>query len=138
MQTFLPYSYFYDSAECLDNKRLQKQIVECKQIYLALTEPTYGWKNHPAVKMWAGYEGSLCEYALNCVYTWEGRYHKRHSLNSFFLLRIEHKPFPKWIGDPRFHDSHKSNLYRKDPIHYHKFSDIGPDIPYFWSTKNGY
>jgi len=54
MQTFLPQISFKESAECLDNRRLGKQRVEAMQIMKALLLPEYGWKNHPAVKMWKG------------------------------------------------------------------------------------
>lgn len=46
MQTFLPYADFPGSAKVLDRKRFG---------YSA------GWQNHPAVKMWRGYEYALCE-----------------------------------------------------------------------------
>lgn len=60
MQTFLPYPSFTLSAICLDNKRLNKQILECDQILNALAPgSTSGWRNHPAVKMWRGYEPAL-------------------------------------------------------------------------------
>ena len=62
MQTFLPYSSFTQTASTLGNKRLGKQRVEAKQIYLALTQEEYGWKTHPAVLMWKGYEQALAFY----------------------------------------------------------------------------
>lgn len=142
MQTFLPYPDFSHSAAVLDNKRLQKQIVECKQIYLALTEPDYGWKNHPAVKMWAGYEECLCQYAVYCILEWHKRRGYAHSLIFFFINRmgcIRTFEYPKWLGLESFHLSHRSNLLRKDYDYYHPlFGDISPDIPYFWPTKEGY
>lgn len=63
MQTFLPYSSFSKSASVLDNKRLGKQRVECLQILKALSDPAYGWQNHPAVKMWKGYTDRLVHLA---------------------------------------------------------------------------
>jgi hypothetical protein len=64
MQTFLPSPSFRESAQCLDNKRLVKQILECGQILGALDPKAYeiifmkpktgsGWTNHPAVRMWS-------------------------------------------------------------------------------------
>ena len=64
MQTFLPYQDFAKTAACLDYRRLGKQRIEAKQIYLALTVKDYGWKQHPAVKMWAGYECLLLIYGI--------------------------------------------------------------------------
>lgn len=139
MQTFLPYPDFGRSASVLDNKRLQSQIKECKQIYLSLTEESYGWKNHPAVRMWEGYKECLCEYAFHCAVEWEGRFQKDHSLTLFFIRHMHITTYPKWFGNTQFHLSHRSNLLRKDYDYYHLyFGDISPDIPYFWPTKEGY
>lgn len=56
MQTFLPYTNTLDAARALDNKRLNKQILECYQILNVLSGRSKGngWKNHPAVLMWKG------------------------------------------------------------------------------------
>ena len=64
MQTFLPSSNFFEVANMLDSKRLNKQILEGYQILNVLSgqSPTGAWRNHPAVKMWAGHELSLLTY----------------------------------------------------------------------------
>ena len=78
MQTFNT-SYTGDYAETakhLDNLRLNKQALEAWQILMSLLEidpkgnyrQSRGWRNHPAVKQWAGYELSLYGY-LNCMVT---------------------------------------------------------------------
>ena len=59
MQTFLPFSDFEKSAKALDYRRLGKQRIEAYQIWKVLTGQTTAWKNHPAVKMWQGYEQAL-------------------------------------------------------------------------------
>ncbi|HEY9473227.1 MAG TPA: MSMEG_6728 family protein, partial [Mycobacteriales bacterium] len=64
MQTFLPYPGFTDCAGVLDQRRLGKQRVEALQVLRGLTVPDYGWRHHPAVKMWAGYEEALVRYGL--------------------------------------------------------------------------
>jgi len=57
MQTFMPYGSQYDqTAKCLDVKRLGKQRVETYQILKALLGESKGWRNHPATRMWEGYE----------------------------------------------------------------------------------
>jgi hypothetical protein len=63
MQTFLPYASFSESAKALDYKRLGKQRVECRQILRAL-EHGGGWANHPATRLWRGYETALKAYSL--------------------------------------------------------------------------
>ena len=57
MQTFLPYADFAKSAGCLDDLRLGNQCYRETKTLL-----NGGWQNHPASKMWRGYEYSLCEY----------------------------------------------------------------------------
>ncbi|MEU7740966.1 MSMEG_6728 family protein [Nonomuraea sp. NPDC049158] len=64
MQTFLPYPDFARTAAVLDPLRLGKQRVEALQILRALTIPGYGWRHHPAVRMWASYEEALVRSAL--------------------------------------------------------------------------
>jgi len=63
MQTFLPYADFFKSAFVLDNRRLNKQITECKQIWIASVFGRGNWTNHPAVRMWQG-----GQQLLNSVY----------------------------------------------------------------------
>ena len=70
MQTFLPYADFEQSARALDSKRLGKQRVECIQVLRGLTVPTYGWRHHPAVKMWRGHEEALGRYAFTVCEVW--------------------------------------------------------------------
>jgi hypothetical protein len=147
MQTFLPYPNYEESAQCLDYRRLGKQRVECKQILLALGVPIgahrpkkSGWKNHPAIKMWRGYEIALCTYSIEICAEWKHRGYK-DCLSEQFLFAIrqlaEHtdeKPgSPPWLGDDFFHSSHRSNLLRKDPEHYSQFGWREPDnLPYVW------
>ena len=52
MQTFLPHRNFQKTAKSLDRQRLGKQRVETWQILQAITNLSYEWQNHPAVKMW--------------------------------------------------------------------------------------
>jgi hypothetical protein len=57
VQTFLPYPDFRSTARVLDQRRLGKQRVEALQVLRGLIRPGYGWRHHPAVKMWAGLVG---------------------------------------------------------------------------------
>ena len=89
MQTFITATNFCSSARNLDDKRLGKQRVEVKQILDTcfkikksltpsldnddrLRDPymTIGWRHHPAVKMWYGYEECLGLYYNECVEEW--------------------------------------------------------------------
>lgn len=70
MQTFLPYPSFEQSARVLDAKRLGKQRVEVIQVVRAITQPDYGWANHPAVLMWKGHEEALGRYGIVMCNVW--------------------------------------------------------------------
>ena len=135
MQTFLPYADFIRSAKCLDYRRLGKQRVECKQIVLALTTPTYGWQSHPAVVMWRDSEESLALYGLTMCLEWRMRGYS-DSLMPFFRDRVTALAIPPpWLGMDAVHESHQSNLLRKDPQFYAQFGwSVGPDLPYVWPS----
>lgn len=116
MQTFLPYAGFERSARSLDRMRLGKQRVECWQIYQAIRNPEYGWQNHPAVRMWRGYELCLLNYSEFICYEWIKRGYKDTLLNRFRDAQVNHVTLytvPPWLGDEDFHASHRSNLLRK-------------------------
>jgi hypothetical protein len=135
MQTFLPYPSFLNSALVLDNRRLGKQRVETLQILNALTDPTKGWKNHPATKMWSGHIPALAAYGIAICDEWIGRGFRdtcRDKISQFAAPDFE---LPAWLGDSDFHRSHQSNLLRKMPDHYSQFfPNVPDDLPYIWPT----
>lgn len=143
MQSFLPYPSFTESAKVLDYRRLGKMRIETKQIYLALTDKSYGWQNHPAVLQWKGYEVCLLMYGIAICEEWIKRGYEDNQLNWFkerlSLLSKDTIKIPDWLNNPKFHVSHQSNLIRKDPSYYKdKFPGVTDDLPYFWPTKEGY
>jgi hypothetical protein len=136
MQTFLPYPDFFKSAKCLDRKRLGKQRVEVLQILRAIKQGG-GWRNHPATRMWRGYEGALVMYGEFIVDRWLSLGYKDTCLNKMFeLVNIDQLTLPvlpHWLGDTEFHQAHQSNLLRKDPEWYGQFGwDVPDDLPYVW------
>lgn len=132
MQTFLPYADFQKSAECLDRARLGKQRSEAKVILNILLKKTNSkaWTNHPATKMWEGYEQALIRYAIAVCKEWRRRGYKDSLLPFFQQLKKAKVKLPHWLGSKAFHDSHKSNLKRKLP-NYYKFKVL-PTLPYYW------
>jgi len=138
MMTFLPYKNFQKSAKCLDYRRLGKQRVEAWQIYLALTKKNYGWKNHPIVKMWKGYEKALLLYGWYICQEWRRREYKGQMWERFIdemNLQFHKKKiiYPKWLGNRKFHNSHRSNLLRKDKKYYSKLGwKIKDNLKYVW------
>src|SRR5574337_1535503 len=137
MQTFLPYADFEKSAAILDRKRLGKQRVEAMMVLDMLTDPDKQsrWRNHPCVRMWAGYEWALAEYIHAMCDEWI-----RRGYTDNIKIRIEMPPhqtiMPHWIGNRWFHRSHQSNLLRKDPVYYGQFfKNVEPDLPYLWPVS---
>lgn len=137
MQTFVPYGdHFALNASVLDRQRLGKQRVEAFQIIKALTESNYGWKNHPAVKMWEGHVDALAMYGVSMCMEWKRRGYKDTMLFRFVsYCPAMNADLPLWLKDTRVQLSHRSNLIRKLPTHYGPlWPTIPDDMPYFWPT----
>lgn len=147
MQTFLPFADFAVSARVLDTRRLGKQRVEALQVLRAITRPDYGWRHHPVVKMWRGFEEALGAYAMAVCGEWCRRGHSdtceskiRIELSELGIGRIRSQAelaaagrLPAWLGDERLHRSHRSSLLRKDPAHYGPLlADTDPELEYYW------
>ena len=155
MQTFLPYQNFEEVAADLDSKRLNKQILECYQILNVLSNPspTAGWRNHPAVKMWRGYEVALFKYAMTMVSEADARSIKTEN-NVANLQRLRRErgmdwgiTMPLWFSNnkimKRVTTTHKANLYKKAPELYPQFVSAVSDknnkpccdtCQYYWVT----
>ena len=132
MQTFLPYKNFKRTFRCLDYRRLGKQRVESYQILNVLLNrtKTKGWRNHPATKMWEGYENALKLYLNLCIDEWVSRGYNNNMKREVISGEIK---YPPWLGKETFHISHKSNLVRKFPEYYRKFfPSVDSSLPYVW------
>ena len=144
VQTFLPYPDFVDALAVLDSPRLGKQRVETLQILRALVFPEYGWRNHPAVRMWRGRLPALVLYGLTSVAQWERRGFADTTAGQIaeFAPNVVGSTqadlaaaglLPGWLGDDRLHRSHQSKLLSKNPEHYGRFFlDVPADLDYFW------
>jgi Pyrimidine dimer DNA glycosylase len=147
----LPYARFNKCAYCLDNKRLFKQAVECKQILLALGVPvgahrptgSKAWTNHPAVRMWRGHELALAIYSAHIAEEARRRRYRSNLLSEFLsVVRARREPgkparYPPWMRDWSIMTSHRSNLLRKDKDWYSQFGWlVKPDLPYKWPVPN--
>ncbi len=147
MQTFLPYPSFSLSAKCLDYRRLGKQRVETKQIWQTLTgqSPGKGWINHPAVLMWKGREDALIWYGEIICEEWIARGYKDSLLPWFQNIKRERVkvhpsiPMPNWLGDEKFHSSHRQTLLSKNLEWYSQFGwTETPKYEYCWPAKQGW
>lgn len=133
MNVFLPYPSIIKSVRALDYRRLGKQRVECLQILNVLQGKTKGWGNHPATRMWRGYESALIAYMNACIEEWVRRGYK----NTMPLRKIR-KPieYPPWFGDRKLHRAYQSNLLRKDKDYYGSmFPGVPDDLPYVWPVS---
>ena len=142
MQTFLPSPIFAESAHVLDNKRLNKQIVEGYQILSDRVSNS----NHPACFMWARHKPALVIYLSAFLGEYFYRTGRHHSLEEGILTykceQVEGLPFmPPWLGTPLFHLAHRVNLMRKDYDYYlgkfeHPFYKI-EEYPegYYWPVQ---
>lgn len=133
MQTFLTSTNSLECAQSLDNKRLNKQILEGYQILNVLSGRSKGggWRNHPAVLMWKGYEHGLWKYIESMVQIANLRGIKTENnvknLNTLYAecaedWGTEHPAF--WRDEHkvmRIITTHRANLFRKDPLYYAKY-----------------
>ena len=112
MQTFLPFPDYKKSMECLDKSRLGNQVWR-----EGITLLRGGWKNHPACKMWKGHEYHLGCYLLAGLEVLQERNKKQYDeiyqkiINE--MMKYSNTGAPSWLGDEKFHASHRSNLLRK-------------------------
>lgn len=145
MQTFIPETTYVDCAAVLDRQRLGKQRVECLQIVNILcdVQPSHrkGWRTHPAVLMWRGYEYALTQYAKAVCDEWTSRGYIDTCLdkiNAAFYAKYSGASceYPEWWGNTDIHRSHQSNLLRKDYDHYSMFyANVPDDLPYVWPVQ---
>jgi hypothetical protein len=163
MQTFVPIATddYKEIAKTLDNKRLNKQALEGWQILMNLLEldpqgefrRARGWRNHPAVKMWAGHETELYTYIIAMTDEWVARGHKTtigekatQTLKVAYqnaLVYAESKP--DWMTDQAKYEqiasSHRRALLVKDYAWYSQFNwpeDTGQEpveYEYVWPTN---
>lgn len=159
MQTFLPSSNISYTAKSLDNKRLNKQILEGYQILKVLSGESISgaWRNHPAVLMWKGYETGLWSYIQHMIKEAKVRgiktINNENNLNDLKAKcsgRWGKTPPSFWLNDNkvmRITTTHKANLFKKDPIYYikYQYAESSPyNVPccperkvpcqYYWPT----
>ena len=158
MQVFLPYESFVQTAQCLDRARLGSQRREAllaidTSIRVNLVEDNgkrVGWANHPTRLMWADHLWLLCEYGKVICDEWlrRGYVDSTKTLFEQRQLMFDPKPYPSWLGNESFHQSHRSNLIRKGEERLLKtgksdildryrslWPDTPSDLPYIWPVR---
>ena len=159
MQVFLPEPTYPRCAEVLDTKRLVKQLLEGRQIMTVLAgeSPSNAWRNHPAVKMFAGYEHDLYFYLKairnemrNRGYKWENNW---AVIQDTYKRNFAFTPYerPYWMEDDSMFErviiTHRGRLWEKNREEYPQYETEGdmymdyvccPDrCTYFWATHVG-
>jgi hypothetical protein len=145
MQTYLPQIGYASSMRRLHDYMLERQIVHTIKILKILEGEQSPWSRHPAVRMWRGYERSLCQYGNLACLEWRiGRRRQSHldilECGVFFTdldneLRDAGIPArrPPWVGDTDICRSHRSNLIRKYPDQYAAQYPNTPELmPFLW------
>lgn len=119
MQVFVPYRAPLDVAKCLDDLRLHKQIIECKQIIDAIDGRSSAWRNHPIVRMYRPYRNWLVMYKWCLTAFWEG---------DFSSAEVASREASGWAPPflrQDFCDQHKRRLYTKSPDLYPEWAYLG-------------
>lgn len=133
-QVYLPYPDFSMTAKCLDNKRLNKQITEAKQVF-TFVEYGYGFQGNPApYKMWEGFGSTIALYVIMLYSEWQQRFYdgrrggkKEHKAGEFVLYdrnwsdELKSVKYPTWWNDDRVFSSYRSALLYKDFDWYSQF-----------------
>ena len=109
----------YETAEILDVKRFNKQIIENKQIMDAILGTGKGWFNHPVVKSYKNHFQWLYYYNL-CLF-WYSRGDK---------LMAKKMSEQAMAFKPNFHTQEyfnqmKRRLYTKNNQYYSQWSELG-------------
>lgn len=126
MQIFIPFKEPVRTAQCLDGRRLNKQIIECRQILDAIKGTGKGWFNHPITHMykndckWLKYYYKTLQHYKMFVESRDGH----HIVMALSNSRKADAVRPAFLSD-ELCDQHKRRLYTKDPEHYSQFSNLG-------------
>lgn len=132
MQVFVPYPEPLKCAQVLDARRLNKQIIECRQILAAIRGESNAWRNHPCVKMYAThvYWLECYQHCLECYKSYQDLCHTDFD-EAMQDLRLAEEWSddanairPEFLTD-EFVDHHKVRLYTKSHKDYMQFCTLG-------------
>lgn len=114
-----------ETATALDNRRLNKQIIECQQILDALNGAK-AWSNHPCVLQYRGYEKWL-EHYLSCLTLYKHNAYIHAKVCSDLAQMCK----PEWHTTEYF-DQMKRRLYSKNNEHYKQWENLGESNQNFY------
>lgn len=117
MQVFIVGSPL-ETAQVLDKRRLNKQIIENNQILNAI----YGqraWRNHPCTLQYKDLTAWLCAYSL-CLED----YRDKNMEDAEFWSNVADSVRPSFHTE-EFFNQMKRRLYTKMPEHYNQWEHLG-------------
>lgn len=122
MQIFLPSPSCLQTARQLDQRRINKQIIEAAQILRAIDGEGKGWRNHPATRMYSPYKNWLQLYR-SCLMVYQQGDLEAASAISRQADAIR----PPFVTDD-FCRQHARRLYTKAPELYPQFAALGTSM----------
>lgn len=120
MQVFIVGSPL-ETAMILDKRRLNKQIIECRQILDALNGKK-AWSNHPCVLQYRGYEKWL-EHYLSCLTL----YKHNANIHAKVCSDLAQICKPEWHTQ-EYIAQMKRRLFEKDEEYYKQWSYLGKSL----------
>ena len=119
-----------ETAKALDAKRLNKQIIETKQILDALFGESEAWNRHPATLQYDEFKQWLLVYR-DCLLEYRrGDWKDAHKYSQ--LADSIRPPF----HTEEFFNQMKRRLYTKDNNHYAQWAHLGEsDCNWYWSPR---
>lgn len=117
MQVFITGSPI-ETAQALDARRFNKQLVECKQILDAI-DGAKAWRNHPCVLQYKEHREWLVHY-MYCLMC----YQRGWLIDAGHHSKLADSMRPSFHTDAYF-DQMKRRLYTKMPEHYNQWELLG-------------
>lgn len=117
MQVFIVGTPLY-TAMALDRRRLNKQVIECKQILDALNGAK-AWSNHPCVLQYLDSILWLRNY-MKCL----DSYQRGDTVSAELFSDACNFIRPSFHTQDYF-DQMKRRLYTKDPVYYEQWAHLG-------------
>lgn len=107
-----------ETAEALDKRRLNKQIIECQQMLDAM-DGKKAWSNHPCTLQYRKHKEWLISYKL-CL----ENYMRKNEIGSTFWNNVAKAITPDWHTE-EYLSQMKRRLYTKDSNHYKQWAHLG-------------
>ena len=128
MQVFIIGSVF-ETARLLDRRRLNKQIIECKQIFKAM-DGGKAWANHPCTLQYKEYRNWLKLYMCSLECFIKGDYNSAATWSG-----LAQDITPDWHTE-EYYTNMKKRLYTKDNVHYKQWEYLGESYINMYYVNN--